>query len=261
MKRRDFIAGWRRCGDVAARCACAAAWRGAADRSANRSGRDDRQGQAFVAAFRDELRKLGWTRAATSGSTLAGRRPAMRRRGSVRRNSSRCAGPDSMHATSSSVLLQQTRTIPIVFVPVIDPGRRLRRELPAAGGQCTGFTIIEDGAANGWRCSRRLRRPSPGWPSYSTRQRRHMPKWLNPFKAAAASFGVEGRRPCSRHVRNRIRICGPGARAEWRPDRDAGYVHDGPSCGDYSTGGTPPPPDRLSVPILRSIRRPAVLRN
>ena len=53
----------------------------------------DRQGQAFVAAFRDELRKLGWTeggniridtRWATAGD-------ARRRDGGSPRNSSRCS--------------------------------------------------------------------------------------------------------------------------------------------------------------------------
>ncbi len=34
----------------------------------------DREGQAFVAGFREGLQKLGWTEGRNSGSTFAGRR-------------------------------------------------------------------------------------------------------------------------------------------------------------------------------------------
>ena len=52
---------------------------------------NDAEGQANVAAFRKELQKLGWTRAATSGSTLAGPQPILSRYSNSRRTSWRCS--------------------------------------------------------------------------------------------------------------------------------------------------------------------------
>jgi hypothetical protein len=47
--------------------------------------------------------------------------------------------------------------------------------------------------------------------------------YLNPFKAAAASLGVEAIvAPVHDMPEFRIRRCRTGPRAEWRPDHDAG---------------------------------------
>ena len=84
----------------------------------------DRQGQAFVAAFRDELQKLGWTegrniridtRWATPGDAESRQRFA---------KELVALQPDLIlsHGTpATATLLQQTRTIPIVFAAVSDP--------------------------------------------------------------------------------------------------------------------------------------------
>jgi putative ABC transport system substrate-binding protein len=84
----------------------------------------DRQGQAFVAAFRDELRKLGWidggnirieTRWAAAGDAEARQQFA---------KELVALQPDLVlsHGTpTTATLLQQTRTIPIVFAAVSDP--------------------------------------------------------------------------------------------------------------------------------------------
>ena len=48
-------------------------------------------------------------------------------------------------------LLQATRTVPIVFVQVVDPvGARLVASLARPGGNATGFTIFEFGIAGKW---------------------------------------------------------------------------------------------------------------
>jgi putative tryptophan/tyrosine transport system substrate-binding protein len=141
----------------------------------------DRQGQAFVAAFRDELRKLGWveggnvridTRWATAGDAEARQRFA---------KELVALQPDLLlsHGTpTTATLLQQTRTIAIIFAAVSDPiGSGFVASFPQPGGNVTGFmNMSRRWPESGSRCSRRLRRASPGSLSYSTRQRRHMPK-------------------------------------------------------------------------------------
>jgi hypothetical protein len=65
------------------------------------------EGQAFVAAFREELLKLGGRRAVTCGATIAGRhRETRKRRDVLRRNLSRCN--------------------PILFLPTTRPPLRRR---------------------------------------------------------------------------------------------------------------------------------------
>ena len=104
----------------------------------------DRQGQAFVAAFRDELQKLGWTeghniridiRWATADDAEATQRLA---RELV------ALQPDlilSFNTPTTAALLQQTRTIPIVFATVSDPvGSGFVASFPRPGGNVTGFT-------------------------------------------------------------------------------------------------------------------------
>jgi putative ABC transport system substrate-binding protein len=61
--------------------------------------------------------------------------------------------------TEAMLLLQQTRTIPIIFANVADPvGRGFVANLPRPGGNVTGFINLEGSrAASGWSCSRRSR--------------------------------------------------------------------------------------------------------
>ena len=140
----------------------------------------DREEQAFVAAFREELRKLGWaegrniridTRWATAGDAEARQRFA---------KELVALQPDlvlSRNTPTTADLLKQTRAIPIIFVNVSDPvGSGFVAGFPRPGGNVTGFTNIEPMmAASRWSCSRRLRRASPRSPCCSTRQRRPMP--------------------------------------------------------------------------------------
>ena len=74
--------------------------------------------------------------------------------------------------------------------------------------------------------------------------------WLTPFKAAAASFAVQATVAPVHDTSNSFRCCRTRARTEWRPDCDAGYLHDRPSVGDHIAGGPLPSPCRLSIPCL-----------
>jgi putative ABC transport system substrate-binding protein len=158
----------------------------------------DRQGQAFVAAFRDELQKLGWTegrniridtRWAAAGDAEARQRAA---------KELVALQPDLIlsHGTpTTATLLQQTRTIPIVFAAVSDPlGSGFVASFPRPGGNLTGFMNLEPTMAGKWmellkevapRVARVALLFNPATAPYAE-------NWLKPFKAAAASFGVKG---------------------------------------------------------------------
>jgi ABC-type uncharacterized transport system substrate-binding protein len=113
----------------------------------------DSQAQARVAAFREGLQTLGWVEgrniridirwAATSDA------PAMQRFAKVV-----ALQPHLIlsHNTPTTVtLLQQTRTIPIVFAVVSDPiGTGFAQSFSRPGGNVTGFTNIEPTMASKW---------------------------------------------------------------------------------------------------------------
>jgi putative ABC transport system substrate-binding protein len=157
----------------------------------------DRKGQAFVAAFRDGLQKLGWaegrniridTRWVTPGDTEPRQRFA---------KELVALQPDLIlsHATpNTATLLQQTRTIPIVFAAVSDPvGSGFVASFPRPVGNVTGFANMEPTMAGKWlellkEIAPRVERAAivfnPATAPYAE-------YWLKPFKAAAASFAVE----------------------------------------------------------------------
>src|SRR5262249_49952445 len=103
----------------------------------------DREGQSWVAAFREELRKLGWTEGRNieidtrwaSGDVESMKRFA---------NDFVAAHPGlivSISTPATAAMLQQTRTIPIIFVLVADPvGSGFVTNLSRPGGNVTGFT-------------------------------------------------------------------------------------------------------------------------
>src|SRR5262249_8761380 len=99
------------------------------------------------------------------------------------------------HTTpTTGVLLQQTRTIPIIFTVVADPvGSGFTASLPRPGGNVTGFNVSEPTLAGKFlellkeiapRVARVAMLFNPSTAPYAE-------FYLNPFKAAAASLGVE----------------------------------------------------------------------
>jgi ABC-type uncharacterized transport system substrate-binding protein len=91
-------------------------------------------------------------------------------------------------------MLQQTRTIPVVFVIVADPvGSGFVQNLARPGGNATGFTIMEPTITGKWlellkeiapRSKRAAFLFNPATTPFAN-------IYLNPFKAAAASLGLE----------------------------------------------------------------------
>ena len=156
----------------------------------------DSEAQAWVAAFREGLQKLGWTE---------GRNIRIDYRWSsldaelMQRFSKELVALQPELALSSSTpttaaLLQETRTIPIIFANVVDPvGSGFIASLPRPGGNVTGFTNLEGSMAGKWlellkeiapRVNRVAFLFNPATATYSE-------IFLNPFKAAARSFAVE----------------------------------------------------------------------
>jgi putative ABC transport system substrate-binding protein len=198
MRRRDFITGI---------AGSAAAWPLAA--RAQQAGpmrrigmlmgfaESDSQAQAFAAAFREGLQKLGWaegrniridTRWATPSDVELRQRFA---------KELIALQPDLVLAATTptiAAMLQQTRTVPIVFVNVADPiGSGFVASFPRPGGNVTGFSTMEPTMASKWlellkeiapRVARVALLFNPATAPY-------FEYYLNPFKAAAASFGVE----------------------------------------------------------------------
>ena len=143
-----------------------------------------------------DSRSSGGRTAATSGSNSLGERATRSR---CRRFAKELVAlqPDlilSQARPPLAALLQQTRTIPIIFAIVSDPvGSGFVASLPRPGGNVTGFTIMEPTMAGKWlellkeiapRIARVAFLFNPATAPYAE-------YYLNPFKAAAASFGVE----------------------------------------------------------------------
>jgi putative ABC transport system substrate-binding protein len=157
----------------------------------------DPDAQAFLAAFREGLQKLGWTegknvrldtRWATAGNAEEMQRFA---------KELVALQPDLLlgHTTTTSVALQkQTRTVPIIFAFVSDPvGSGLVASFPHPGGNVTGFMVMEPTMAGKWlellkeiapRVARAAFLFNPATAIYAE-------YYLKPFKAVAASLAME----------------------------------------------------------------------
>jgi putative ABC transport system substrate-binding protein len=157
----------------------------------------DPQGQPLVAAFREGLRTLGWAEGRniqidTRWGTLD---VELRQRFAKELVTLK---PDlilSQSTATTATLLQQTRTIPIIFANVADPvGSGFVATWARPGGNVTGFINFEPTMAGKWlellkeiapRISRVALLFNPATAPFVTEI------YLNPFKAAAVSFGVE----------------------------------------------------------------------
>ena len=158
---------------------------------------NDSEGQAQIAAFRDGLQKLGWmegrntridTRWVTTTDAAAMQRFA---------KELVALQPDVILASTTpttTALLQQTRTIPVVFATVGDPiGSGFVASFPRPGGNVTGLITVEGSLGGKWlellkeiapRVNRVAFLLNPATATYAE-------SYLNAFKAAAASVAVE----------------------------------------------------------------------
>jgi putative tryptophan/tyrosine transport system substrate-binding protein len=114
---------------------------------------NDRESPARIAAFLEGLQQLGWTdgRNVRIDHRWAGGDAERYRRYAAELVA---LAPDVILATASPsviALQQATRTVPIVFVQVIDPvGGGFVASLARPGGNVTGFTAFEYGMSAKW---------------------------------------------------------------------------------------------------------------
>jgi putative tryptophan/tyrosine transport system substrate-binding protein len=157
----------------------------------------DSDAQAWYAAFREGLQKLGWTDGHNAQIDTRWATPDDAE--SMQRFAKELVAlqPDlllSSTTPTTSALLQQTRTIPIVFAIVADPiGSGFVASFARPGGNVTGFTFTEPTMAGKWlellkQIAPRVVRVGMLFNPVSATYAEY---WLNPFKAAAPSFAVE----------------------------------------------------------------------
>jgi putative tryptophan/tyrosine transport system substrate-binding protein len=156
----------------------------------------DPEGQAWVAAFREALQKLGWAEDRNIRIDTRWATPDME---AMQRLAKELIAlhPDlilSQSTPTTAALLQHTRTIPIIFANIADPvGSGFVASFSRPGGNATGFVLFEPTIAGKWlellkeiapRVNRVAFLFNPATATY-------FEYYTIPFKAAAASVGVE----------------------------------------------------------------------
>ncbi len=155
MRRREFLGGLG--GAAAAWPLAARAQQGERMRHIGvlmAAAADDPEYQARVGAFLQGLQQLGWV---DGRNVRIDTRWATTNADDIRRHAAELAAlaPDVILAATGTAtvapLLQTTRTVPIVFVLVIDPvGAGFVASLARPGGNATGFTMFEYGMSGKW---------------------------------------------------------------------------------------------------------------
>jgi len=160
------------------------------------SAENNPQYQTYMAVFRDAFQNLGW---AEGRNIQVNYRWAAFDAKLMEQFSKELLAlqPDvilSNNTPTTAALLQQTRTIPIVFATVVDPvGSGFVAGLAQPGGNATGFITAEASLGGKWvellkeiapRVSRIAVLFNPTAAPYAE-------YYLKPIKAAAASFTVE----------------------------------------------------------------------
>jgi putative ABC transport system substrate-binding protein len=157
---------------------------------------NDREGQANFAAFQGGLQTLGWT---DGRNIRIDARWAAADADLYQRFTKELVGlqPDlilTQNTPITALMLQQTRTIPVIFANVSDPvGSGFVASLSRPGGNVTGFIDMEGSMAGKWlellkevasRVTRVAFLFNPATAPFAE-------YYLNPFKATASSLAVE----------------------------------------------------------------------
>jgi len=197
MRRRDFIkfVGTAPAWPLLARAQQREKVRRIGVLMAHREG--DPEFQDYLSAFRQGLQKLGWVE--DRNIQIDTRWGALDDK-EVRQQSAKeilALNPDiilTQNTPPTASMLQQTQTVPVVFVIVTDPvGSGFVRSLSRPGGNATGFTIMEPTTSGKWLELLKDIAPQTTRAAFlfNPRTAPFANYYLNPFKAAAASLGVE----------------------------------------------------------------------
>jgi ABC-type uncharacterized transport system substrate-binding protein len=157
---------------------------------------DDPEYETRMAAFRQGLALSGWT---DGRNVQIDTRWATTDAEQIRKQALELAAwaPDVILAASGTTtvapLLQATRTVPIVFVVVIDPvGAGFVANLARPGGNATGFLMFEYGLSGKWL--ERLKQTAPGLKRVAVLRDPTIASGIGQFGAiqsAAPSLGME----------------------------------------------------------------------
>jgi putative tryptophan/tyrosine transport system substrate-binding protein len=157
----------------------------------------DPEFQDYLAAFREELHKLGWTEG--SNIEIDARWGALDDAEVRQRSANELVAmqPDvilTQNTPPTATMLRQTRAIPVIFVIVADPvGSGFVESLARPGGNATGFIVMEPTIASKWLELLKEIAPSVKRVAFlfNPATTPFADIYLNPFKAAAPSFAVE----------------------------------------------------------------------
>jgi putative ABC transport system substrate-binding protein len=157
---------------------------------------NDPQYRGFVVAFREELQKLGWAEGRTVRVDI---RWAASDGALMQRYAKELVAlqPDlilSQNTPTTASLLQQTRTIPIVFAIVADPaGSGFVASFPRPGGNVTGFTNIEPTMTGKWLELLKEIAPTVAHAAllFNPSTAPYAENYIGHFKTAAASLALD----------------------------------------------------------------------
>jgi putative ABC transport system substrate-binding protein len=159
-------------------------------------GEADPEGQGWIAAFRERLRQLGWVEESNvridyrwGAVDLEVAQQFAKELVTLR--------PDlilTQNTLTTASVLQQTQTIPILFVNISDPvGSGFVASFARPGGNITGFINLEPTIAGKWL--ELLREIAPNVSRvgflFNPATAPYADYYLTPFKAAAASYALE----------------------------------------------------------------------
>jgi putative tryptophan/tyrosine transport system substrate-binding protein len=157
----------------------------------------DPEFQDYLKAFRQGLQKFGWTEG--RNIRIDSRWGALDD-AEVRQQSAKeilALNPDiilTQNTPPTASMLQQTRTVPVVFVIVTDPvGSSFVGSLSRPGGNATGFTIMEPTTSGKWleplkEIAPQIKRAAF---LFNPRTAPYANYYLKPYDAAATALGVE----------------------------------------------------------------------
>ena len=198
VRRRDFIKGipgssiaWA----LAARAQQAEKVRRIGVLMAHRE--DDTEFQEYLVVFRQTLAKFGWIE--HRNISIETRWGALDN-AEIRQRSAKellTVNPDvilTQNTPPTASMLQETSTVPVVFVIVADPvGSGFVKSLAHPGGNATGFTVMEPTTSGKWL--ELLKEVAPQTKRaaflFNPRTAPFANYYIEPYKAAAASLGVE----------------------------------------------------------------------
>ncbi len=158
----------------------------------------DREGQAFVATFREALAKLGWVDGRSVQIDVRWAPASDKAESRLRLAQELIAlQPDLIvsHGTPNTATLhQQTRTVPVVFVNASDPiGSGFVASFPRPGGNLTGFITMEPTMAGKWL--ELLKEIAPRVTNcallFNPATAPYADYFVSPFNTAAASLAVK----------------------------------------------------------------------